>query len=178
MKIYTRTGDSGETGLGSGRRVSKKALRVEAYGEVDELNAVLGVARAHVSHPEFPSVLTEIQKDLFSVGTILSDPHDKLSGGKVNLEDAHVTRLERQIDRLESQLPQLRRFILPGGAAGSAFLHQARSVARRAERRLVALAEAEAVPGPVLAYLNRLSDLLFVMARAENQSQAIKDESW
>ena len=122
MKIYTRTGDSGKTGLGGGRRVSKSAVRVDAYGEVDELNALLGVARAHVSHPEILPVLEKIQRDLFSVGTILSDPDGKVSSSKVILETADVTQLERHIDRFESQLPALRRFILPGGAPGGAFL--------------------------------------------------------
>lgn len=178
MRIYTRSGDSGQTGLGGGRRVSKSALRVETYGEVDELNASLGVARAQVAHPEIQSVLEEIQRNLFSLGALLSDPDGKVSSNKAILETADVTRLEQDIDRFESRLPALTRFILPGGAPGGALLQQARSVCRRAERKLVALTETESVPDPLLIYLNRLSDLLFVLSRAENQHQNIKEETW
>jgi cob(I)alamin adenosyltransferase len=178
MKIYTRTGDSGQTGLGGGRRISKSALRVETYGEVDELNASLGVARAQIAHPEVQTVLGEIQRDLFSMGALLSDPDGKVSSDKVTLETTDVTRLEKHIDRFESRLPALTRFILPGGVPGGALLQQARSVCRRAERKLVALAETEPVPDPLLVYLNRLSDLLFVLSRAENQHQNSKEETW
>ncbi len=178
MKIYTRTGDAGQTGLGGGKRVPKNALRIETYGEVDELNASLGVARAKVAHPEIQSVLNEIQRNLFSMGALLSDPDGKVPSDKVTLEAADVARLEKHIDRFESRLPALNRFILPGGAPGGALLQQARSVCRRAERKLVTLTEIESVPDPLLIYLNRLSDLLFVLSRAENQHQNIKEETW
>jgi cob(I)alamin adenosyltransferase len=178
MKIYTRTGDRGETGLLGGARVDKNVLRVETYGEMDELNAALGVARAQVSDSEIAAILEALQRDLFSVGALLADPEGKFQSNKVEIAPADVERLERHIDRFESRLPPLTRFLLPGGSAAAAALHLARAVARRAERRLVALSRAEPVPPALLAFLNRLSDLLFVLARWENHQQGSEESSW
>jgi cob(I)alamin adenosyltransferase len=178
MKIYTRTGDRGETGLLGGARVDKNVLRVETYGEMDELNAALGVARAQVSDSEIAAILEALQRDLFSVGALLADPEGKFQSNKVAIAPADVERLERHIDHFESRLPPLTRFLLPGGSAGAAALHLARAVARRAERRLVALSRAESVPPALLAFLNRLSDLLFVLARWENHQRASEESSW
>lgn len=178
MKIYTRTGDTGETSLLGGERVSKSSIRVSAYGEVDELNASLGVARAEAKHPEIQTVLREIQRDLFSLGARVAHPEGEPSNQKVELETHDIERLEKHIDRFESGLPKLDHFILPGGSKGSVLLHQARSICRRAERTLVTLAGTETVPSSALPYINRLSDLLFVMARLENQHQKVEDESW
>lgn len=178
MKIYTRTGDSGETGLLGGPRVAKNALRVETYGEVDESNAAIGLARAQVKDPEIASILDSLQRDLFSIGALLADPDGKFRSDKAEITAADVERLERHIDHFDASLPPLARFILPGGSAGAAALHLARAVTRRAERRLVALARAEFVPPALLAYLNRLSDLLFVLARSENRRQAVEETTW
>ena len=179
MKIYTKTGDAGDTGLLGGMRVSKADLRVDAYGEVDELNASLGTTAANVSNTEIGSVLEQIQRDLFSVGALLANPtraggkNDKIS---LDLEDVH--RLEETIDRFDSRLPDLTQFILPGGSPGGSLLHQARSVCRRAERKVVALASSEPVAESVIPYLNRLSDLLFVLARFENQDRGVEEKPW
>ena len=178
MKIYTRTGDNGETALVGGTRVSKAASRVAAYGDVDELSASLGVARAQVEHPEIRAVLEEVQRDLFSAGALLADPDRRVTSEKVSLEATDVERLEQHIDRFDSQLPSLRSFVLPGGSPGGALLHQARAVCRRAERRVVGLGGAERIPASLVPYLNRLSDLLFVLARLENQHRGVEDIPW
>ena len=168
MKIYTRTGDAGETSLFDGTRVKKDDARVDAYGEVDELNAWLGLVRAASSDPELDEELVRIQRDLFALGAQLADPADKIAERvtKAALGDEEVARLERLIDRLEQDLPPLRRFILAGGTPAGAALHVARTVCRRAERRMVALQPP--VDPVLLRYVNRLSDLLFVLARAVN----------
>jgi cob(I)alamin adenosyltransferase len=178
MKIYTRTGDTGDTGLLGGVRVSKGSPRVDAYGEVDELNAALGSASAEVANPEVRSVLEQVQRDLFSVGALLADPKGPRQKDKISLAAEDVERLEECIDRFESKLPSLTQFILPGGSPGGALLHQARSVCRRAERKVVALAGSEPVASPVMPYLNRLSDLLFVLARFENQDRGVEEKPW
>jgi len=178
MKIYTRTGDGGETSFLDGGRVPKSALRVEAYGEVDELNASIGVARTESTHEKIRTLLDEIQKDLFSVGAILADPKGELKSEKALLKPMNVERLEAQIDRTEDELPPLKQFILPGGSKGAAYLHHARSVCRRAERKIVELARNEPVPSTAVSYMNRLSDLLFVLARLENQHRNIQDRVW
>jgi cob(I)alamin adenosyltransferase len=178
MKIYTRSGDNGETSLLGGKRVPKSSIRVDAYGEVDELNASLGLARTVVTHPEIRSILETIQRDLFSLGARLADPGGEPASGKVTLETADVRSLEERIDRLETELPKLDHFILPGGSQAGALLHQARSICRRTERKIVVLAGTESVPAAVIPYLNRLSDLLFVMARVENQHQKVEEETW
>jgi cob(I)alamin adenosyltransferase len=182
MKIYTKGGDTGETSLFDKTRVSKADGRVDAYGEVDELNAALGVARACLppeggSH-DLTQAVEAIQKDLFGIGAMLADPAAKIAARvtKAHVGDAEVARLEALIDRLEEALPPLRRFILPGGGRAGAALHLARTICRRAERRVVALG-AEAHPG-VIVYLNRLSDLLFVMARAVNHREGVPETEW
>jgi cob(I)alamin adenosyltransferase len=179
VKIYTRTGDRGETGLFDGTRVTKADSRVDAYGEVDELNAVLGVARAQGVDDEIDAVIAGLQRDLFAVGARLADPRDRIAARvtKANIDQQDVTRLERSIDAFEEELPPLRRFILPGGVPAAATLHLARTVCRRAERRIVALGVNGADP-ILLAYVNRLSDLLFVLARAVNKRASVGDVEW
>jgi cob(I)alamin adenosyltransferase len=183
VKIYTRTGDTGETGLFDGTRVLKSDARVATYGEVDELNAWLGLARSMLAHEaELSEMLVEIQRDLFAVGARLADPSQKISArvSKATVSSADIVKLERWIDMLESLLPPLRRFILAGGSNAGATLHVARTVCRRAERSMVALrASDEAAVEPVLViYVNRLSDLLFVMARVANFRDDTSEIEW
>ena len=179
MKIYTKTGDGGETSLFDNSRVSKADARVDAYGEVDELNAGLGAVLAAGVTDDIARTLEGIQKELFAVGARLADPSSRIADRvtKAVITDADIGRLEDTIDRLESELPPLRRFILPGGTPAGSLLHLARTVCRRAERRVVGLG-----PGStdehVIVYLNRLSDLLFVMARAVNQRAGVRETEW
>jgi cob(I)alamin adenosyltransferase len=178
VKIYTRTGDAGETSLFDGSRVSKADSRVDAYGDVDELNAWLGLARAARLDADLDQPLVRIQQDLFALGAQLADPGERIAERvlKASLADADVERLEALIDRLESELPPLRRFILAGGSPAGAALHVARTVCRRAERRIVSLAP---VPDAVLIkYVNRLSDLLFVLARVVNHRAGVPEIEW
>lgn len=179
MKIYTKTGDAGETSLFDNTRVSKADPRVDAYGEVDEVNACLGAALALGVGDDVTAVLTTVQKDLFAVGARLADPSSRIAErvSKAAVTAGQIELLERTIDRLETELPPLRRFILPGGSPAGALLHLARTVCRRAERRVVALGADSVEPG-VLVYLNRLSDLLFVMARAVNHRAGIPETEW
>lgn len=158
-RIYTRTGDRGTTGLGDGGRIDKDAPRMEAIGEVDELNSVLGMVLAHAVPAPVRDSLAQVQNDLFDIGGELSVP------GRDVVTERYVERLERTIDTLNADLPPLENFILPGGGHAAAACHLARAVCRRTERRLVALNRQERVPAPLLAYVNRLSDLLFVVAR-------------
>jgi len=178
MKIYTRTGDAGETSLFDQTRVSKADPRVDAYGEVDELNAWLGFVRAFGLDDDLDASVAGIERDLFALGAHLADPSDRIAPRvqKAALSDADVARLEGLIDRLEAGLPPLVRFILPGGSPAGAALHVARTVCRRAERRVVALTP-PADPA-VLRYLNRLSDVLFVLARAVNRRAGRADTEW
>lgn len=179
MKIYTRTGDAGETGLFGGARVAKDDPRVEAYGTVDEANAAIGVARSHSTVPELARVLDELQSDLFTLGAELASvPGSEAKLGIALLGDADVKRLEQAIDDAEAPLPPLKNFILPGGPPEVAALHYARTVARRAERRVLTLAKAEPVRGAVLVYLNRLADLLFVLARRAQHEKGGVDVPW
>jgi cob(I)alamin adenosyltransferase len=170
-KIYTKTGDAGETALGNGARVAKHSLRVSAYGTVDETNSVLGIARLHASG-DMDLALARIQNDLFDLGADLCKPdmeRDAEAGYPVlRMVEAQVTRLEREIDAMNDRLQPLRSFILPGGSALSAHLHQCRTVCRRAERLTVELATMEAVNEAAVKYLNRLSDWFFVAARIAN----------
>lgn len=169
MKIYTKTGDGGETGLFGGGRVRKCDARVEAYGEVDEACAALGVARAALADDPLAAELARLQDELFCVGAELATPHDAKAHGAVPpVEPRWATRLEEGMDRMDAELPALRQFVLPGGTPAAAALHLARAVCRRAERRVVALAGEAAVDPAVLVYLNRLSDWLFVAARLAN----------
>lgn len=179
MKIYTKTGDAGETSLFGKMRVSKADPRVDAYGEVDELNTCLGVVRSLVADPDLSQWLEAIQRDLFALGARLADPSSKIADrvSKATIADVHVERLEQQIDRLEMEVPPLTRFILPGGSQAGAMLHMARTVCRRAERRVIGLG-AEAVEPILIVYLNRLSDLLFVMARAANHRASVPELEW
>lgn len=165
-RVYTRAGDKGETSLVGGARVSKASPRVEAYGDVDELNSLLGVCRAGLGDVEIDEVLKSIQNDLFTVGGDLASP---AAVEAPRVDEAFVRRLEETSDRFLEQLEPLKEFILPGGSESGAALHLARTVARRAERRAVALAQVEGVNPIVIAYLNRLSDLLFILARMVNR---------
>ncbi|MBP7569380.1 MAG: cob(I)yrinic acid a,c-diamide adenosyltransferase [Acidobacteria bacterium] len=179
MKIYTRTGDAGETALFDGRRVPKSDLRVEAYGDVDELNAVVGLVLAEGLDEDLAAMLRAVQRDLFALGGRLADPAGKIAGrvGKVAIGDPDIARLEEWIDALEMELIPLRHFILPGGTRAASLLHVCRTVCRRAERRVVQLGS-EAVEPALLAYLNRLSDFLFVLARAANRRAGVAETEW
>lgn len=179
VKIYTRTGDAGETALLGGTRVSKASPRVEAYGNVDELNAWFGLVRASGTDAQLGSMLEQMQRDLFAIGARLADPAHRVADrlAKTAIGDGDVRRLEGWIDELESGLPPLRRFILAGGAPSGAALHVARTVCRRAERSMVALG-ADAFEPELLVYINRVSDLLFVMARAANHRAGLHETEW
>lgn len=185
-KIYTKTGDDGSTGLGTGGRVSKNDPRVEAYGEVDEANAAIGLAvvecdRGHASLKPLSALLKGIQQDLFDVGADLCIPIDEKEtpGAKLRIQAAQTERLERAIDRYNDPMPPLNSFVLPGGSPAAAALHLARTVVRRAERRVVTLwqADSKKTSMETVKYLNRLSDLLFVLARAANDN-GVKDVLW
>jgi len=184
MKIYTKTGDKGTTGLFAGPRVSKDHPRIQAYGAVDELNALLGVANTKLpeTSPETFSVsgaLQSVQSDLFSIGAQLATPNP-IEHNMCLLTMERVEALEAWIDLLDAQLPSLNNFILPGGSEGAAFLHLARTVCRRAEREIVSLTHYESVENPelLIVYLNRLSDWLFVLARWVNHACDIQDLAW
>ncbi|KAB2839977.1 MAG: cob(I)yrinic acid a,c-diamide adenosyltransferase [Burkholderiales bacterium] len=171
-KIYTRTGDQGTTGLGDGSRVTKDHLRIEAIGAVDELNATLGVLLAEDLPESLAQALHDVQHDLFDLGGELAVP------GLAAMQDAHVARLETLLDEANAQLGPLKEFILPGGSRAAALAHVCRTVCRRAERRLVSLAQAEAVSDAARRYLNRLSDLFFVQARLLNRAAGRQDVLW
>jgi cob(I)alamin adenosyltransferase len=177
-RIYTTTGDDGTTGLIGGKRVRKDALRVKAYGSVDELNAVLGVARSHALPESMAQIIEGIQDDLFTIGANLAIPEgaNPADWDVPPITENEIKRLEQVIDELDSRLPPLQKFILPGGAPAAAMLHLARTVARRAERDCVALSHTEKMAPQTVCYLNRLSDLCFVLARTANQ-QAGRSES-
>ena len=178
-KVYTRTGDDGTTSLGAGQRVPKDSLRVETYGTVDELNSHIGAAIATDLEPTVAEALRRIQNDLFHLGSDLCvTEKDKAARPVPRIEARHVDVLENLIDRLSADLPPLENFVLPGGTAGAVQLHVARAVCRRAERLAVTLSRAEPVGDQVVVYLNRLSDLLFVMARWENAKKATPDVLW
>ncbi len=179
MKIYTRTGDRGETGLFDGTRVSKADPRVDAYGDVDELNAVLGMVRAGGVDAQIAGQIEQLQRDLFALGARLADPRSRIASRvtKATLGEADARRLEDWIDAFDAELPPLRRFILAGGSPAGAALHLARTVCRRAERAMVALGPDGCDPD-LLVYVNRLSDLLFVMARAVNKRAGVPEVEW
>lgn len=180
MKIYTKGGDTGETGLIDGSRVPKDDGRVAAYGDVDELSATIGLARAHSDDEPVRDLLHLIQKDLFALGAQLADPQALVGTRKAKaaVTAEQVEALERAIDVRQAALPPLQAFILPGGARDAAFLHLARTVCRRAERAVVTLARREKVDPLVIAYLNRLSDLLFVLSREANRRAGEAEERW
>ena len=181
MKIYTKTGDRGDTGLFGGGRVGKDHPRVEAYGDIDELNASIGLARSIELMPRIDEVLVLVQRDLFSLGALLATPdlekmHQQLE--KARIDDDRIAQLERAIDDGDRELEPLRAFILPGGTPKSAALHVARTVCRRAERRVVHLQHEVEIPPVVVIYLNRLSDLLFVLARLANRRAGAGEVTW
>jgi cob(I)alamin adenosyltransferase len=171
-KIYTRTGDAGTTGLGDGSRVAKDSLRIEAIGAVDELNSALGALLAETMPDSVRAGLLNIQHDLFDIGGELSIP------GHISVGPEHVTRLENELDRYNDTLTPLKEFILPGGSRGAALCHVARTVCRRAERRVVSLSTTEPLAPSLQHYLNRLSDLLFVLCRVLNREAGVADVYW
>ena len=178
MKIYTKKGDRGETSLMGGDVVGKDHPRIEAYGSVDELNAILGIVQTQVSDGEMKKVLSEIQKQLFILGAELATPHPNEKMKQGFLQDAQVTQLESQMDSWERELKPLTSFILPGGGSAAAYLHLARTVCRRAERLLVHLHHQETLREIPLIYLNRLSDWFFVLARLLNHREGVEDVLW
>lgn len=181
MKIYTKTGDTGQTGLFGGGRVPKDDLRVEAYGDVDELNAVIGMARCIEIMPRIDEVLVPIQRDLFAIGALLATPDRERMAThleKARIDEARITELELAIDDAESELEPLRAFIIPGGTPKAAALHVARTVCRRAERHVVRLQRDVDIPVLAIIYLNRLSDLLFTLARLANRRAGAGEVTW
>jgi cob(I)alamin adenosyltransferase len=181
LKIYTRTGDHGDTGLFGGGRVGKDHARVDAYGEVDELNATIGLARALASLPPVDSILEHVQRDLFAIGAMLATPDlakMRKHLEKARLDETRITELEHAIDAADEKLEPLKAFILPGGTPKAAALHVARTVCRRAERRVVRLQREIELPEIVVVYLNRLSDLLFTLARLANRAAGTPDVEW
>ena len=181
MRIYTRTGDTGETGLFGGGRVPKDHPRVAAYGDVDELSSAIGMARATPPTAFFDELFDSVQRDLFAIGGHLATPDpEKVAKAlaKAALADERVAEFERLMDAADEELPQLRAFVLPAGTPKAAALHFARTVCRRAERSVVSLARAEPVPSLFLVYLNRLSDLLFTLARLANHRDGAGDATW
>ncbi len=180
IKIYTKTGDRGETGLFGGERVPKDSARVEAYGTVDELNACLGVVCAQVPEGDVADCLRRIQSELFDLGADLATPLAVTTTTKQvpRTREEQTTQLEQWIDRYEEELPPLTRFILPSGSQAGAILHFARTVCRRAERRVVRLRQTEEVNAEIVRYLNRLSDLLFVLARVVNHRAGMPEMTW
>ncbi|WP_263786577.1 cob(I)yrinic acid a,c-diamide adenosyltransferase [Salinibacter grassmerensis] len=180
-RIYTRTGDDGTTSLFGGERVGKGNPRIDAYGTVDETNSIVGVARSHLEgepgHDTLDPVLGDVQEELFVVGADLATPMDAKPVVE-RIEDTHIEALEERIDRFEADLPDLKRFILPGGAPAGASLHSARTVCRRAERRSVEAKTSTPINEQVIVYLNRLSDLLFVLARWANREVGVQEDTW
>ncbi|MDQ8153217.1 MAG: cob(I)yrinic acid a,c-diamide adenosyltransferase [Gemmatimonadota bacterium] len=181
LKIYTRTGDEGDTGLFGGGRVAKDHPRVEAYGDIDELNAIIGQARSVEMMPRIDEVLAPIQRDLFAIGALLATPdlvkmQEQLE--KARISDERIAQMEQSIDDGERELEPLKSFIMPGGTPKAAGLHVARTVCRRAERAVVRLQREVEVPQVVIVYLNRLSDLLFVLARVANRRAGAGEVTW
>ncbi len=180
MKIYTKTGDKGETGLFGGERVSKHSTRLDAYGTIDELNSFIGLAITEIKNNEINNILIGLQNKLFVVGSDLATPEtDK--NKKLNIvrtPDLFIEETEKDIDRFDSQLDELKNFILPGGSKGASLLHICRTIARRAEREIVALKNTEEIGNNIVIFLNRLSDLFFVLSRFENKYSNIPDTKW
>jgi cob(I)alamin adenosyltransferase len=178
MKIYTKTGDDGTTALFGGERIRKDSLRVECYGTVDELNSIIGLVQTETLEISVSELLQKIQNQLFSLGGELATPEDKIEKNKILLGRDSILLLENSIDKYEDKLEPLKQFILPCGTKGASLLHFARSVCRRAERLVTSLSKNEKISDLILIYLNRLSDLLFVLARFENSVKKVKDIPW
>lgn len=179
MKIYTKMGDDGSTALLGGERVSKDSVRVAAYGTVDELNANIGLARAQTNDKSIDQFLANIQNDLFDLGADLASPHgSKARGHVVEIDTNDIKKLEQAIDDFEQELSPLKQFILPSGSCAAASLQVCRTIARRAERHVVGLAKVEKINPNAVKYLNRLSDLLFVLSRLQNKRDGLKEDSW
>ena len=181
MKIYTKTGDKGETGLFGGGRVPKDHPRVSAYGEVDELNSFLGLARATEPMPRIDEILLSIQRDLLAVGALLATPNPvkmREHLAKARIDEKRIRELEQAIDAADLELEPLKAFIIPGGSQKAATLHACRTVCRRAERAVVAMQESESIPELAIVYLNRLSDLLFTLARLASRLAGVAEETW
>ena len=181
MKIYTKAGDDGDTALFGGGRVGKDHERVDTYGDVDELNACIGMARSVQPLPRVDEILVPVQRDLFSIGALLATPNlEKMKQQlqKARIDDDRITQLEHAIDDAEKELEPLRAFVVPGGTVKSASLHLARTVCRRAERKVVTLRRSTDVPDVIIIYLNRLSDLLFVLARLANKIGGAGEVTW
>jgi len=178
MKIYTKTGDTGDTSLFGGERVSKHVLRVEAYGTIDELNATLGMVAADDLPADVAGIVLDIQKELFALGADIATPPDVKAPGVRRIQPADAGHLEKAIDTYDARLEPLRNFILPGGSSAAAKIHLSRTVCRRAERAVVRLAHADEVGQGCIVYLNRLSDLLFVLARYANAVKSVPDVIW
>lgn len=180
MKIYTKTGDKGMTSLFGGERVWKDHLRIESYGSVDEINSFIGLALCEITDEDIRGTLKQIQNDLFVVGSDLASPKEKESKSfkipRVNHD--YFEKIESEIDRFNDKLPELKHFILPGGTKGAALLHTARTICRRAERKVITLGKAEKIGDDIAIYLNRLSDFLFVLARYENHVSKTPDVEW
>ena len=178
MKIYTKTGDTGETGLYGGERVPKNALRISAYGDVDELNAILGMIRASSPPTEIDRILLQVQNHLFVMGADLATPPGNATSRVPRIDSSYTANLEKEIDTIDPVLSPLKNFVLPGGTSVAALLHFARTVCRRAERSVVALARSEQIGPDGIIYLNRLSDLLFVLARYANHLAGSMETPW
>lgn len=180
MKIYTKTGDKGETGLMGGERVSKNSLRIKAYGTIDELNSFLGLAVTEISSEEIKKILLTLQNQLFTVGTDLATPNNEKTQRLkiIRTPSSFYEEIEKIIDNYESKLTELKNFILPGGSKGAALLHVCRTICRRAEREVIALNETVKIGGNIIIFLNRLSDLLFVLSRFENKVSNHPDTIW
>ena len=181
MKIYTKTGDKGETGLFGGGRVPKDHPRVSAYGDVDELNSFLGLARAVEPIPRIDELLLSVQRDLLAVGALLATPNPAKMRehlAKARIDEKRIRQLEQAIDAADLDLEPLKAFIIPGGTQKAATLHVCRTVCRRAERAVVKMQESEAIPELAIVYLNRLSDLLFTMARLASKMGGMPEETW
>lgn len=177
-KIYTKTGDKGETSLSDGTRVSKRHPRITAFNNVDEVNSMIGIARSLKPGPRIDKILEQIQQDLFVLGSDLATPKDLPNRTIPRITPEHVAFLERAIDACQDKLPQLKNFILPGGIQMAATLHMARALARRAERKIIDITQVEELSPPILEYANRLSDCLFVLARLANFEAGVPDVPW
>lgn len=180
MKIYTKTGDRGETGLFGGERVPKDSLRLNAYGTLDELNAFIGLAITEVNCDEIKNVLIDLQNKLFVVGSDLATPENEKNQKLkiIRTPESYISDTEKQIDKFDIQLDELKNFILPGGTKGAALLHICRTISRRAEREIVALKNTVHIRDNILIFINRISDLFFVLSRFENKYSNIPDTKW